>query len=205
MANVLPAVSGSTLPNVEGRRIDRFSVVVFSLGLLEALLGKPGTLHSLGQIVISALGVPPDLRGAPVPGRLLVGPRQGWGVGCILADPVGRVCLKLPGRGWSPAQEWWVTLLRLVCLASFPPYFTRPRRGLLWCFVTVALLSGGGAGDLFGVALYPTVGHCAKSSTPNSQCGIGLTSYSLFGLVPSPCLHLLFLYAARLSSWYAFF
>ena len=79
MANVLPSVSVSTLPNVEGRRIDRFSVVVFSLGLLEALLGKPGTLHSLGQIVTSALGVPPDLRGAPVPGRLLVGPRQGWG------------------------------------------------------------------------------------------------------------------------------
>ena len=75
----MPSVSVSTLPNVEGRRIDRFSVVVFSLGLLEALLGKPGTLHSLGQIVISALGVLPDLRGAPVPGRLLVGPRQGWG------------------------------------------------------------------------------------------------------------------------------
>ena len=61
MANVLPSVSGSTLLNVEGGRIDRFSVEVFSLGLLEALLVKPGTLHSLGQIVTPALGVPPDL------------------------------------------------------------------------------------------------------------------------------------------------
>ena len=77
MAYVLPSVSVSTLPNVEGRRIDRFSVVVFSLGLLEALLGKPGTLHSLGQTITSALVVPPDLRGASVLERLLVGPRQG--------------------------------------------------------------------------------------------------------------------------------
>ena len=47
MAYVLPSVSVSTLPNGEGRRFDRFCVVVFSLGLLEALLGKPDTLHSL--------------------------------------------------------------------------------------------------------------------------------------------------------------
>ena len=34
------------------------------MGLLKALLGKPGTLHSPGQILLHTLGVPPDLRGA---------------------------------------------------------------------------------------------------------------------------------------------
>ena len=43
----------------------------FFFGLLEALLGKPGTVHSPGQIITSALGVPPDLRGASVFGRSL--------------------------------------------------------------------------------------------------------------------------------------
>ena len=37
---------------------------LFLLGLLKALLGKPGTLHSPGLIFAFALGVPPDLRGA---------------------------------------------------------------------------------------------------------------------------------------------
>ena len=78
-----------------------------------------------------------------------------------------------------------MTFLRLVCLASFPFYFTRPLRGLLWYFVTAALWSRGGAGGSFGAALYPTVSHCAESSTPlHSLCGIGFISYDPFGLVP---------------------
>ena len=104
MAYVLPSVSVSTLPNVEGRRIDRFSVVVFSLGLLEALLGKPGTLHSPGQIITSALGVPPDLRGASVLGRSLGVHGRVEGVGCILADLVGRVCLCYQAGTFPPPK-----------------------------------------------------------------------------------------------------
>ena len=69
-----------------------FSVVVYA-GLLEALLGKPGTLHSPGQIITSALGVPPDLRGASVLRKSLEVHGRVEGVGCILADTVGRVCL----------------------------------------------------------------------------------------------------------------
>ena len=75
--NLLPSRRLVRRPSSNGgRRTDRVVWWFFS-GLLEALLGKPGTLHSLGKIVISALGVPPDLRGAPVPGMLLVGPLQG--------------------------------------------------------------------------------------------------------------------------------
>ena len=65
----------------------------FFLGLLEAVLGKPDTLHSPGQIITSALGVPPDLRGASVLGWSLGVHGSVEGVGSILADPVGRVCL----------------------------------------------------------------------------------------------------------------
>ena len=94
----------------EGRRTDCLVwwFCFFLLGLLEALLGKPGTLHSLGQTITSALGVPPDLRGASVPGRSLEVHGRVEGVGCILTDPVGRVCLSyqagkipLPKSGWG--------------------------------------------------------------------------------------------------------
>ena len=76
----------------------------FFSGLLEALLGKPGTLHSPGQIITSALGVPPDLRGASVLGRSLGVHGRVEGVGCILADPVGRVCLSYQAGTFPPAQ-----------------------------------------------------------------------------------------------------
>ena len=67
----LPSVSVSTFPKW---RVGAPIVLVwwfFYSGLLEALLGKPGTLHSPGLIITAALGVPPDLRGAPVLGRLV--------------------------------------------------------------------------------------------------------------------------------------
>ena len=115
----------------------------FFLGLLEALLGKPGTLHSLGQIFASALGVPPDLRGASAPGGSLEVHGRVEGVGCILADPVGRVCLsykagKIPGT--IVVGDLLLARLPLV----LPVCCFRPRRGLCWYFVAAALRSGGG-------------------------------------------------------------
>ena len=62
------------------------------MGLLKALLGKPGTLHSPGHIFPSTLGVPPDLRDASDFLKLVEDLGRG-GCGCIPADPAGRVCL----------------------------------------------------------------------------------------------------------------
>ena len=55
-------VSVSTTAKAGGRHADR--LVWWFLGFLKVLLGKPGTLHSLGHSFPSALGVPPDLREA---------------------------------------------------------------------------------------------------------------------------------------------
>ena len=78
----------------------------FFSGLLEALLGKPGTLHSPGQIITSALGVPPDLRGAPV-WEVAWGPRQGGGCWLHPRRSRGSSLPLLPGRDVPPAQVWW--------------------------------------------------------------------------------------------------
>ena len=120
-----------------------FSVVVY-VGLLEALLGKPGTLHSPGQIITTALGVPPDLRGASAPGRS--------------RKDRGRV-----EGGWlHPRRSRWVVFVSVTrqglvtgsivvgdlsptCLPCFLPYlfYSSPAR-LTWYFGTAALWSGEG-------------------------------------------------------------
>ena len=117
----------------------------FFSGLLEALLGKPGTLHSPGQIITSASGVPPDLRGASVLGRSLG--VHGWveGVGCILADPVGRVCLSYQAGTFPPRPK-----AGGYSSNSFTPrpstcYFLVSQARRSFCFPTAALWSGGGS------------------------------------------------------------
>ena len=102
---VFPSVTVSTFPKAEGRRIDRFIVMVFS-GPAGALLGKPGTLHSLPRANRHlSLGRPAGPKrcfsAGKVAGWITAGLRVS---GCTPTDPVGRVCLKLTGRGWSLAR-----------------------------------------------------------------------------------------------------
>ena len=119
-------------PSSNGRPAHRSCcVVVFFSGLVEAFLGKAGTLHSPGQIITSALGVPPDLSGASVLGRSLGFHGRVEGIGCILAKPVGRVCLTYQA-GTFPCP---------IVVGDHPPtrlplglplfYFSRPQRGLV--------------------------------------------------------------------------
>ena len=121
-----------------------FSVVVYA-GLLEALLGKPGTLHSPGQIITSALGVPPDLRGASAPGRS----RKDHG--------------RVEGGWLHPRRSRWVVFVLVtrqglvtgsIVVGDLPPtrspcflpyFFTSPLRGLLGTSVPPRCGQGGGA------------------------------------------------------------
>ena len=118
----------------------------FFSGLLEALLGKPGTLHSPGQIITSALGVPPDLRGASVLGRSLG--VHGWveGVGCILADPVGRVCLSYQAGTFPPAQRRGDAPSTRSLLGLPLVIFLCPKRGVVSVFPPPRCGQGAGAG-----------------------------------------------------------
>ena len=103
----------------------------FFSGLLKALLGKPGTLHSPWQIILSALGVPPDLRGASVLRKSLEVHGRVEGVGCILADPVSRVCLSYQaGMFPGPIVVGGHPPTRLPL--AFPFFiFSRPQRGIV--------------------------------------------------------------------------
>ena len=106
----------------------------FFSGLLETLLGKPGTLHSPGRIFTSALGVPPDLRGAPVlEGR--EGSTAGWRV-LAASSPISWVEFAFVTRqGRSPAQSVVGSSSN-----SFTPrpstcyFFFRPQRGVVSTF-----------------------------------------------------------------------
>ena len=102
----------------------------FFSGLLEALLGKPGTLHSPGQIITSALGVPPDLRGASVLRKSLEVHGRVEGVGCILADLVGRVCLCYQA-GTFPLPKCGGERPPTRLLLGLPLVFSRPQRGIV--------------------------------------------------------------------------
>ena len=90
----------------------------FFSGLLETLLGKPGTLHSPGRIFTSALGVPPDLRGAPVlEGR--EGSTAGWRV-LAASSPISWVEFAFVTRqGRSPCPNCGWIVLQLVYSSAF--------------------------------------------------------------------------------------
>ena len=115
----------------------------FFSGLLKALLGKPGTLHSPWHIIFSALGVPPDLRGASVLRKSLEVHGRVEGVGCILADPVGRVCLSYQaGMFPGPIVIGGHPPTRLPLVFPFFYFLSSPARHS-WYFVAAALWSGG--------------------------------------------------------------
>ena len=130
----------------------------FFSGLLEALLGKPDTLHSPGQIFTSALGVPPDLRGAPVLGRSL-GVRGS-------ADPVGRVCLCYQAGTFPPAQVRWGSSSNSFTPRPSAYYFCVPCAAKLVLSHRRVVVKGREPADSVGVALHPTVSHCVDRSTP---------------------------------------
>ena len=72
--------------------------------MLKALLGKPDTLHSPGQILFTALGVPPALRGASSFWKLV---EDHGRVGMLAASPlipwVG--CASVTGQGTVPRPK----------------------------------------------------------------------------------------------------
>ena len=142
----------------------------FFSGLLEALLGKPGTLHSPGQIFTSALGVPPDLRGAPVLGRSLGVRGRVEGVGCILADPVGRVCLCYQAGTFPPAQVRWGSSSNSFTPRPSAYYFCVPCAAKLVLSHRRVVVKGREPADSVGVALHPTVSHCVDWSTLPPPC-----------------------------------
>ena len=148
-------VSVSTTAKVGSRRPDRLSVVVFFLGLLKILLGKPGTLHSPGHIL--SLG----------PGRP-AGPKRrfshfedwsrttaGWGCGCVPTDPAGRVCLSYQARVGPSHHAHVGPALNPFALPLFTHYFTQ---------VPYVSVRGRGAGWLIWcLHSHPTGSYCAES------------------------------------------
>ena len=106
-------------------------MVVFLLGLLKALLGKPDSLHSPGQIFPTALGVPPDLRGASSFWKLVENHGRVGMLAAFPTDPVGRVCLSYQARdGPSPKVDGGLFRNPLTS-PNFTYANTCPERGIL--------------------------------------------------------------------------
>ena len=116
--------------------------------LLEVLLGKPGTLHSPGQIFPLGPGRPAGPKRCFRIFEDWTSTSAGWGCGCVPTDPAGRVCLSYQARGGPSPQAHMGPSLNPFALATLYLLFKSPSRVIIPHSGRRVWVKGRGAGWL---------------------------------------------------------